>query len=92
MLTDKELQTLRNMGNEAEAAADEIERLRSALLDIGGWDHRGWPVRREWDEADGPGAWERLTGEKISKDGRTERHAALTPAQRDRILCEREAS
>ena len=29
MLTDRELQTLRNMGNEAEAAADEIVRLRA---------------------------------------------------------------
>lgn len=29
MLTDRELQSLRNMGNEAEAAADEIERLRN---------------------------------------------------------------
>lgn len=27
MLTNEELQTLRNLGNEAEAAADEIERL-----------------------------------------------------------------
>lgn len=31
MLTDRELQTLRNMGNEAEEAADEIVRLRAAL-------------------------------------------------------------
>lgn len=30
-LTARELQTLRNMGNEAEAAADEIEALRAAL-------------------------------------------------------------
>jgi len=29
MLSDRELQTLRNQGNEAEAAADEIERLRA---------------------------------------------------------------
>lgn len=34
MLTDQELQSLRNLGNEAEAAADEIERLRAALLKI----------------------------------------------------------
>ena len=27
-MTDRELQTLRNMGNECEKAADEIERLR----------------------------------------------------------------
>lgn len=27
MLTDQELQSLRNLGNEAEAAADEIDRL-----------------------------------------------------------------
>lgn len=31
MLTDKELQSLRNMGNEAEAAADEIAELRFRL-------------------------------------------------------------
>jgi hypothetical protein len=31
MLTDQELQSLRNQGNEGEAAADEIERLRLAL-------------------------------------------------------------
>ena len=31
MLTDRELQTLRNMGNEAEEAANEIVRLRAAL-------------------------------------------------------------
>lgn len=30
MLTDQELQSLRNMGNEAQAAADEIVRLRAA--------------------------------------------------------------
>lgn len=40
-LTDRELQTLRNTGNEAEAAADEIERLRSELA----------AVTRERDEA-----------------------------------------
>lgn len=33
-MTDQELQSLRNMGNEAEAAADEIERLRVALADV----------------------------------------------------------
>lgn len=31
MLTERELQTLRNMGNEAEAAADEIVSLRAEL-------------------------------------------------------------
>ena len=31
-MTNQELQSLRNMGNEAEAAADEIERLRAELL------------------------------------------------------------
>jgi hypothetical protein len=31
MLTDHELQSLRNMGNECEQAADEIVRLRAAL-------------------------------------------------------------
>lgn len=32
-MTAQELQSLRNMGNEAEAAADEIQRLRAALAD-----------------------------------------------------------
>ena len=31
MLTPQELQSLRNMGNECEAAASEIDRLRAAL-------------------------------------------------------------
>ena len=31
MLTHQELQSLRNIGNEAEAAVDEIEKLRSEL-------------------------------------------------------------
>ena len=31
MLTDQELQSLRNMGNEAEAAADEVARLRGEV-------------------------------------------------------------
>jgi hypothetical protein len=31
MLTNKELQSLRNLGNEAEAAVDEIERLRAVV-------------------------------------------------------------
>lgn len=34
MLTDQELQALRNMGNECESAADEIERYRYALEQI----------------------------------------------------------
>jgi hypothetical protein len=34
MLTDKELQTLRNLGNEGEVAADEIEALRAALAKV----------------------------------------------------------
>jgi DNA-binding CsgD family transcriptional regulator len=33
MKTDKELQTLRNLGNESEAAADEIENLRATHID-----------------------------------------------------------
>lgn len=33
MLTDQELQNLRNMGNEAEAAADEIVSLRALLAE-----------------------------------------------------------
>lgn len=34
MLTNQELQSLRNSGNECEAAADEIERYRTALEHI----------------------------------------------------------
>lgn len=34
MLTDKEMQSLRKMGNEAEAAVEEIVRLRAALRQI----------------------------------------------------------
>lgn len=30
-MTDQELQSLRNLGNEAEAAADEIERQRAEI-------------------------------------------------------------
>lgn len=33
-MTEQELQTLRNMGNEAEAAADEIERNRAAIVEL----------------------------------------------------------
>jgi hypothetical protein len=33
MMTDRELQSLRNQGNECEAAADEIERLRALLVE-----------------------------------------------------------
>lgn len=34
MLTDQELQSLRNMGNEAEAAADEIVMLRARVVEL----------------------------------------------------------
>jgi len=50
MLTEKELQSLRNLGNEAEAAADEIQRLRECLQ----WlqeRHRGGLMRAKIDEA-----------------------------------------
>ena len=33
-MTDQELQTLRNLGNEAEAAADEIETLRQRVKEL----------------------------------------------------------
>ena len=33
-MTDQELQSLRNMGNEAEAAADEIARLRGIVPEV----------------------------------------------------------
>lgn len=32
MMTDKELQSLRNLGNESERAADEIAELHAALI------------------------------------------------------------
>ena len=34
MLTDQELQSLRNMGNESETAADEIDQLRAELAKV----------------------------------------------------------
>lgn len=34
MLTDQALQSLRNLGNEAEEAADEITELRTALRQV----------------------------------------------------------
>ena len=34
MLTDQELQSLRNLGNEAEAAADEIQRLSNEVHEL----------------------------------------------------------
>jgi hypothetical protein len=35
-MTDRELQSLRNLGNEREAAADEIVRLRAAVMSTEG--------------------------------------------------------
>jgi hypothetical protein len=37
MLSDQELQSLRNLGNECEAAAAEIEELRAALKAMEGF-------------------------------------------------------
>jgi hypothetical protein len=57
MLTEQEMQTLRNMGNEADAAATEIEVLRNdldtALSMLAAWcvavdeNGTGWD---DWDE------------------------------------------
>lgn len=41
MLTDQELQSLRNLGNEAEAAADEIAHLRATLAMVADIAHSG---------------------------------------------------
>lgn len=41
MLTDQELQSLRNRGNEAEAAADEIADLRATLAMVADIAHSG---------------------------------------------------
>ena len=54
MLTDKELQSLRNLGNEAEAAADEIANLRLAFK----WYADG----KHFDRCD-PSAWDTVSGE-----------------------------
>jgi hypothetical protein len=54
MLTDKQLQSLRNLGNEAEAAADEIEILRLALKWYADGSH--------FDKAS-PDAWDTVSGE-----------------------------
>lgn len=54
MLTDQELQSLRNLGNEAEAAADEVARLRAALKqanDQAERFERGWYLRGDAIEA-----------------------------------------
>lgn len=48
-LTDRDLQTLRNLGNESEAAADEIQRLRAALT----------ALRSALRKASGPMSYER---------------------------------
>jgi hypothetical protein len=55
MLTDKELQTLRNLGDEAEAAAEEIAELREALTQYAAednWAHDELGIRRVWLEPD----------------------------------------
>lgn len=54
MLTDQELQSLRNQGNEAEAAADEIALLRTALKWYADGEH--------FTKAD-PYAWDTVSGE-----------------------------
>ena len=54
MLTDQELQSLRNLGNEAEAAADEIALLRDALKWYADGEH--------FTKAD-PNAWDTVSGE-----------------------------
>ena len=57
MLTNQELQSLRNLGNEAEAAADEIERLRDVLLRLQQWadaypvEQFPEPLRQDWQRA-----------------------------------------
>lgn len=52
MLTDRELQTLRNMGNEAEEAADEIVRLRAALAATSAPAPQWVPVSERMPDAD----------------------------------------
>ena len=54
MLTEQELQSLRNLGNEAEAAADEIVSLRAALK---------WYADGEHFTKGDPDAWDTVSGE-----------------------------
>jgi hypothetical protein len=58
MLTDKELQSLRNLGNEAEAAADEIANLRAALKWYADGEHFAKTDESAWDTVSGePQNW-----------------------------------
>jgi hypothetical protein len=70
MLTDQELQTLRNLGNEAEAAADEIARLRAALVRIARW-HGEFPATGKfWDAPENtqPMSYSAAFGSKGERD------------------------
>jgi hypothetical protein len=52
MLTDRELQSLRNMGGESEDAANEIDALRAEVADLKELLNREFGARWEdWDAA-----------------------------------------
>jgi hypothetical protein len=58
MLTDQELQSLRKLGNEAEAAADEIANLRLALKWYADGEHFAKTDSNAWDTVSGePQNW-----------------------------------
>ena len=71
MLTDKELQSLRNLGNEAEAAAEEIESLRAALKWYADGKHFGKADPDAWDTVSGepPNWWCDEAGTAMVEDG-----------------------
>jgi hypothetical protein len=75
MLTDQELQTLRNLGNESEAAAEEILRLRATLA-ASCDEHRS-----EIYDA-GPGGGCILLADAVAAE--RERWLAVSDAQRER--------
>lgn len=55
-MTPRDLQTLRNMGNEAEEAADEIDRLRAELERLRAQEPVAWQ-QRYIDSEEGPSLW-----------------------------------
>ena len=90
MLTERELQTLRNLGNESEAAAEEIERLRQCLatlrryVAIEGQDTKGKFIALAYDGSiigpmlrDNYDPWE--FGESVENWLRNKVDAALVP-------------
>ena len=78
MLTDQELQSLRNLGNESEAAADEICKLRDELRskhqervmnieDIGAWHRDQAKYLRQHKLAEEVAVWHDAAADEIER-------------------------